>query len=55
MDVTSPILEVEEDDDILDGDEPPQKKCSRRCGVSAEAIQEDELGDYVKKVLNVLL
>ena len=39
---------------ILDMDEEvleePQQQTVRRGGVSAEAIQEEDLGDYVKKV-----
>ena len=50
MDVNPTIheVEVEVDQDIVEG-EPTQKKY-RRGAVSAEAIKEDELDDYEKKV-----
>ena len=54
MDVTPTIHEVEvedEDDDIMN---EPQQKAFRRGGVSAEAIKEDELNDYEKKVCRCL-
>ena len=50
MDVNPTIheVEVEVDQDIVEG-EPTQKKY-RRGAVSAEAIKEDELDNYEKKV-----
>ena len=51
MDVTPTIHEVEENDDLIDDDEPT-KKCFRRGAVSAEPIQEEEIGNYKKKVLD---
>lgn len=54
MDVTPTIHEVEvedEEDDVID---EPQQKAFRRGGVSAEAIKEDELKDYEKKVCKCL-
>ena len=38
---------LDRDEEVL---EEPQQQTVRRGGVSAEAIQEEDLGDYVKKV-----
>ena len=48
---TSTIVEVDvEEEEEGDCADAPIQKTIRRGGVSAEAIQEEELGDYEKKV-----
>ena len=49
---TSTIVEVDVEEEEEEGDceDAPIQKTIRRGGVSAEAIQEEELGDYEKKV-----
>ena len=48
---TSTIVEVDvEEEEEGDCEDAPIQKTIRRGGVSAEAIQEEELGDYEKKV-----
>ena len=55
MDVTPTIHEVDVEDKEDDIVNEPQQKAFRRGGVSAEAIKEDELNDYEKKVCRCLL
>ena len=52
---TSTIVEVDVEEEGEEGDceDAPIQKTIRRGGVSAEAIQEEELGDYEKKVLGL--
>ena len=49
---TSTIVEVDVEEEEEEGDceDAPIQKTIRRGGVSAEAIQEEDLGDYEKKV-----
>ena len=47
---TSTIVEVDVEEDDGDDEHAPIQKTIRRGGVSAEAIQEEDLGDYEKKV-----
>ena len=47
---TNTIVEVDVEEDDGDDEHAPIQKTIRRGGVSAEAIQEEDLGDYEKKV-----
>lgn len=47
---TSTMVEVDIEEEDGDDDHAPIQKTIRRGGVSAEAIQEEDLGDYEKKV-----
>ena len=44
------MVEVDVEEEDGDGEHAPVQKSIRRGGVSAEAIQEEDLGDYEKKV-----
>ena len=51
VDMDTRLVEVDvEEEDEGGCDDAPIQKTIRRGGVSAEAIQEEELGDYEKKV-----
>ena len=51
VDMDSRLVEVDVEEEDGEGcEDAPIQKTIRRGGVSAEAIQEEELGDYEKKV-----